>query len=111
MLSCIPADAEDSGTESDQEKLGAFSRARGSDAMSKSHSTGLAKLPDGLEWLLNAIGGSRRLGNGGSSQADDNEPMPKFLIFAHHKYASLTALSESFCGQSGLEFKMLHLQQ
>ena len=54
--------------------------------MSKSHQTGLAKLPHGLEWLMNAIGGARRGNIGASPSADDAEPAPKFLIFAHHKY-------------------------
>ena len=55
--------------------------------MSKSHQTGLAKLPNGLEWLMNAIGGNSRGTPSGvdKSQADDTEPAPKFLIFAHHK--------------------------
>lgn len=58
---------------------------RGSDTMSKSHQTGLAKLPNGLEWLMNAIGGSRRANSGDNPEADDPELAPKFLIFAHHK--------------------------
>ena len=53
--------------------------------MSKSHQTGLAKLPHGLEWLMNAIGGAKRGSSGNSTPADETEPAPKFLIFAHHK--------------------------
>ena len=54
--------------------------------MSKSHQTGLAKLPNGLEWLINALGAARRGSKGGAeSQEEVSEPAPKFLIFAHHK--------------------------
>ncbi len=54
--------------------------------MSKSHQTGLAKLPNGLEWLINALGAARRGSKGGpESQEEGSEPAPKFLIFAHHK--------------------------
>ena len=56
--------------------------------MSKSHQTGLAKLPNGLEWLINALGGARRGNKGGSNSQEGlsgAEPAPKFLIFAHHK--------------------------
>lgn len=53
--------------------------------MSKSHQTGLAKLGNGLEWLINAIGGARRGSKGMTPQEDGAEPAPKFLIFAHHK--------------------------
>ena len=83
------ADAEeDSGSEDGQDDPRSSSSLRGSssDAMSKSHQTGLAKLPHGLEWLMNAIGGARRGNIGANPSADDAEPTPKFLIFAHHKY-------------------------
>lgn len=54
--------------------------------MSKSHQTGLAKLPYGLEWLMNALGGAQKASQGLASQQDEgSEPAPKFLIFAHHK--------------------------
>ena len=55
--------------------------------MSKSHQTGLAKLTHGLEWLTNAIGGARRGGKGATPSDEAAEPAPKFLVFAHHKYA------------------------
>ena len=56
--------------------------------MSKSHQTGLAKLPNGLEWLINALGGTGRGNKDGSNSQEGlsgTEPAPKFLIFAHHK--------------------------
>jgi hypothetical protein len=53
--------------------------------MSKSHQTGLAKLPNGLEWLINALGAARRGSKGGVESQEGAEPAPKFLIFAHHK--------------------------
>ena len=85
----MSTDAEDSSSENGQDEIGSSSGPRGSDAMSKSHQTGLAKLPNGLEWLMNAIGGNSGGANSGTnnSQAEDTEPAPKFLIFAHHKYA------------------------
>ena len=56
--------------------------------MSKSHQTGLAKLPYGLEWLMNALGGAQKASQEAALQQDDGaEAAPKFLIFAHHKYA------------------------
>lgn len=81
----LSTDVEDSGSETGQDNQPSSSRQRGSDAMSKSHQAGLAKLPNGLEWLMNAIGGSRRANSGDNSEGDDAEAAPKFLIFAHHK--------------------------
>ena len=93
ILICIQghcsADAEeDSGSEDGQDDPRPSSSLHGSspDAMSKSHQTGLAKLPNGLEWLMNAIGGARRGNPGANPLPDEPEPAPKFLIFAHHKY-------------------------
>lgn len=89
QLSVHVVDAEDSGSETEQEGGHSSSnRPQGSEAMSRSHQTGLAKLPNGLEWLVNALGGARRGNKGGSSSQEGlsgTEPAPKFLIFAHHK--------------------------
>ena len=81
----LSADAEDSGSEDGRDHPSSSTRPHGPDAMSKSHQTGLAKLTNGLEWLMNAIGGARRANSGANNEADDTEPAPKFLIFAHHK--------------------------
>lgn len=48
-------------------------------AITAAHKTGLAKLPDVIEWLSHA------LGTCGSSGSADGTP-PKFLLFAHHRY-------------------------
>ena len=88
QLSVRVVDAEDSGSETEQEGGHPSNRPLGSDAMSKSHQTGLAKLPNGLEWLINALGTGRRGNKGGSNSQErlsGAEPAPKFLIFAHHK--------------------------
>ena len=79
------ADAEDSGSDGEQGGPSTSDRLRGSEAMSKSHQIGLAKLPNGLEWLINALGGARRGSKGANSQEEGDGPAPKFLIFAHHK--------------------------
>ena len=81
-----PADAEDSNSEADQAERIPSHRQQGQGPMSKSHQTGLAKLPYGLEWLMNALGGAQKASQGLASQQDEgSEPAPKFLIFAHHK--------------------------
>ena len=88
QLSVRVVDAEDSGSETEQEGGHPSNRPQGSEAMSKSHQTGLAKLPNGLEWLINALGGARRGSKDGSNSQEglsSAEPAPKFLIFAHHK--------------------------
>ena len=54
--------------------------------MSKSHQTGLAKLPNGLEWLINALGAARRGSKGGlESQEEGAARAPEGLICARHK--------------------------
>ena len=67
--------------------------------MSGAHRTGVAKLPNVLRWLVNALGGSADdapaadAGNPLGSRADtpypnlriNAEPGPKFIVFAHHR--------------------------
>lgn len=50
-------------------------------AMSVGQRTGLAKLPNVLEWLRHALGSG---GRSSASQAT-RDALPKFLVFAHHK--------------------------
>ena len=50
-------------------------------AMSVGQRTGLAKLPNVLEWLRHALGSG---GRSSASQAT-RDAQPKFLVFAHHK--------------------------
>ncbi|DBA70641.1 TPA: hypothetical protein ACH3X2_012024 [Trebouxia sp. C0005] len=99
----VPEDAEDSGSEAEQDERQSSSRLRGSEAMSKSHQTGLAKLPNGLEWLINALGAARRGSKGRvESQGEGAEPAPKFLIFAHHKDV-MSKLANALEGGQGKE--------
>ncbi|KAL0027354.1 hypothetical protein WJX79_003195 [Trebouxia sp. C0005] len=99
----VPEDAEDSGSEAEQDERQSSSRLRGSEAMSKSHQTGLAKLPNGLEWLINALGAARRGSKGRvESQEEGAEPAPKFLIFAHHKDV-MSKLANALEGGQGKE--------
>jgi hypothetical protein len=51
--------------------------------MSASHMTGVAKLPNVLDWLRHA------LGSGGGRRDGSQDSASKFLIFAHHRCASL----------------------
>ena len=83
------SDAEDSSSETDKAEGPSVRRHAGQGVMSKSHQTGLAKLPYGMEWLMNALGGAQKAPQEAASQQDVGaETAPKFLIFAHHKYAS-----------------------
>ncbi len=52
-------------------------------AMSVGQRTSLAKLPNVLEWLRHALGSTS--GRATAGQADAQEALPKFLVFAHHK--------------------------
>ncbi len=59
--------------------------------MSVGQRTGLAKLPSVLEWLRHALGSGSR-----SQAAGTQEAMPKFLVFAHHRY-HLASFSHMEC--------------
>ena len=59
-------------------------------AMSVGQRTGLAKLPNVLEWLRHALGSTS--GRATAGQAAAQEALPKFLVFAHHKSVSAPPL-------------------
>lgn len=77
---------DDEGADVVDNDMGAGVAAEQSEELSIGQRTGLAKLPNVLEWLKHALGSGGRRGGGGSSQAGGTqEAQPKFLVFAHHK--------------------------
>ncbi|KAK9812930.1 hypothetical protein WJX72_005929 [[Myrmecia] bisecta] len=97
------ADGEDtSGSESEGEEAAPVGMEAASpkdepeqeQRLSKDHCTGIAKLPNVIEWLMHALGGRESGGAAGSAESRGAagvggsapaEAPPKFLIFAHHR--------------------------
>lgn len=128
----LAGDAEEddgTGSESDEEgspqggAAGPTGRSRprpapAGQAMSGAHRTGVAKLPNVLRWLVNALGGSAddapaadaatSLGSRADTLSYPDvrmtaEPGPKFIVFAHHRtvMARLAAALDDGGGEGG----------